>query len=128
MTAANRQRWDQDTCDSEKVFDESQLEAYRRDGFIQVSGLLPSALVEEMSEAGRFISAHSRRLFPNYFSVVERGLIFDGGISGLLRSEIDLPYHGETVFREAALLSKLPQAAAELMQLDRSTQSVRVLR
>jgi hypothetical protein len=114
-------------CSDRMIFDKEQLESYERDGFIVVSGLLAEELTEKMSRAGHSIASRKQGVVP-FFSVVERGLIFDGALAGVSSSELGLDFNAVDVFREAALWSKIPQAVAELMKLNPETQDVRILR
>jgi hypothetical protein len=115
-------------CQTVSIIDEYQLDSYQRDGFIVMSGLLSDELVDRLSEAGLALALHGQK-FPEFFSVMERGVIFDGAISGT-SSEKDaaLDFSIANTFREAALYSKIPHVAAELMQLDPDQQNLRVLR
>jgi len=97
-----------------------QIEAYTRDGFIVMRDLLPTELVDRLSRAGDRVAERGQK-FPSFFSVVERGVLFDCGI-GEPRSDDTM------AFREAALFSAIPQVCAELMRLDPLRQNVRVLR
>lgn len=89
-------------------------------------------MFDEMSIVGRAISDHATK-YPQYFSVVENGLIFDsehpikatpqtsqGTYDRLNVSARGLDY--TSVFRYVALYSNLPQIVAELMELDPETQ------
>jgi hypothetical protein len=105
-----------------RILDEDQLSSYRDDGFIVLRGVLNDDLVHRMGAAGHAIVNRASK-FPQFFSVVETGLIFNGGG---MREEKDP--ETASVFREVALNSDLPQIAAELMDLDRDTQNLRVLR
>jgi hypothetical protein len=109
------------------MFNKEQLESYERDGFVVVSRLLGDDLAEKMSRAGHAIASGKQGFVP-FFSVVERGLIFDGALAGGNSSELGLDFNAVDMFREAALLSKIPQAVAELMQLNPKMQNVRILR
>jgi hypothetical protein len=99
------------------ILDMEQKKLYESDGFIVMKDVLREDLVSRLSKAGAAVAKIGQK-FPAYFSVVERGVIFD---SGLERSATE-------TFREAALYSSIPRIAAELMQLDDRTQSLRVLR
>jgi len=116
------------TCGSEPIVQESLLQAYQRDGFIVMRNLLPDDLLDALCQAGEYVAMEGQK-FPNYFSVVERGLLFDGGLS-LDPEEKDLAKvaSAKAAFRETVLYSKLPQVAAELMGLNSSYQNLRVLR
>lgn len=109
------------SCDiSVPILNTEQKNAYQRDGFILMKNVLNSDLVERLSHAGIGVAEIGQK-FPAYFSVVERGVMFD---SGLRDSNSD----ATKAFREASLFSIIPQIAAELMQLDGKSQNLRVLR
>jgi hypothetical protein len=55
-----------------------QLTSYREDGFIVMRDVLDEILLEEMARSGHAIADRAAR-YPQFFSVVENGLIFDGG-------------------------------------------------
>ena len=103
-----------------RILGTEQIEAYARDGFIVLRDILPEDLVARLSASGALVAEVGQR-FPSFFSVVERGVIFNSGIGGP-RSDATM------AFREVALYSLIPQIAAELMQLDPSRQNLRVLR
>jgi hypothetical protein len=99
-----------------------QLESFQRDGFLVVSDFLDKDTVEQLSEVAKEVSNSGNPDAP-FFAVQEKGALFNGGISNS-----DTCSNSTKLFRDVALYSRLPQAAAELMQLDPSTQNVRVLR
>ena len=104
------------------------FQEYQRDGFIKLSGLLDEEVVDQMKAAGHLIAEHSQK-FPEYFSVVERGIIFDGGgLSEITGDDDPVSLRSTETFRKVALTSKIPQIAAHLMQLDPESQNMRVLR
>lgn len=126
------------------IVDKEQLGRYRQDGFVLMRGVLDEALVEKMARAGRAIADRAAR-YPQYFSVVENGPIFDGGAATPTSSsppsatngdELRYQHHPDpldgmdaaAVFRQAAIYSTIPQIAAELMELDPERQNLRVLR
>jgi hypothetical protein len=132
------------------IVDEDQVASYRRDGFVLIRGALDGALVERIARAGRAVADRATR-YPQYFSVMENGLIFRGADLSPPASSSDPssssvaaapsrndPPEGQhpsdpsmdsaAVFREAAIYSKIPQIAAELMELDADSQNLRVLR
>lgn len=95
---------------------DNQVDAYIRDGFVVISGLLDNAEVNSLSDAGEdVVSKHIEKTEGKFskgnFQVHEFGLALK-----------------DKRFRDVALRSSLPQAAAELMQLDSRTQNLRVLR
>ena len=95
---------------------QEQVESYLRDGFVVVSGLLDDVEMSSLVEAGEgLISKHVAKaggtLSKGNFQVHEFGLLFN-----------------DERFRDVALQSRLPVAAAELLQLDRETQNLRVLK
>jgi hypothetical protein len=100
------------------VLSADQVEAFSRDGYLVMSGMLDDDLLDRLCHAGDEVVA--ARAQPTYFafSVIEKGCIFDPPVSESNRD----------VFRKVALQSKLPQVAAELMQLDPETQNCRLLR
>ena len=103
-----------------RILGTEQIEAYAKQGFLVLRDFLPEDLVGRLSTAGAGVAKVGQR-FPSFFSVVERGVLFDSGIGGP-RSDATM------AFREVALYSSIPQIAAELMQLDPSRQNLRVLR
>lgn len=112
--------------ETQKLFTSDQLEAYIRDGYIVVSGLLDSNEMHGLVDAGNhLVSKHIEKSggkgpSKGNFQVHDHGLILDDkGASGECE---------ENRFRQVALHSKLPTAAAELMQLDEKTQNLRLLR
>lgn len=106
------------SCDSTTwILDAEQMSDYQQDGFIVMRGILGEDLVNRLSEAGAAVAKIGQK-FPAYFSVVERGMIFDSG----------LERDATMAFRETALYSSIPKIAAQLMELDARTQSLRVLR
>ena len=100
-----------------KLFTSDQIEAFERDGFIVVSGLLDE-YIDEFSRAGDSYVAGAKKM-KSYFSSIEMGMIFQAGAVG--NSTIT------KAFRQIAFDSVLPKAVAELMRLPKS-QRVRVLR
>ena len=107
-----------------RILNDGQVAAYREDGFIVMKGVLSKQLTDGMAEAGQLIADRAIK-FPMFFSVIENGLIFNGGgtFDGN-QSSIDTT----AVFRDVALYSNIPRIAAELMELDPETQNLRVLR
>ncbi len=109
------------SCDPRSsILNMQQKNAYQRDGFILMKNVLSEDLVERLSKAGIGVAEIGQK-FPAYFSVVERGVMFDSGLQSL-NSE------ATKAFRETSLYSTIPQIAAELMQLDGRSQNLRVLR
>lgn len=108
-----------------RILNASQVAAYREDGFIVLKGVLEGDLADRMAKTGYAIVDQAMK-FPQFFSVIESGLIFNGG--GVRRSSDDDSDDAARVFRDVALFSKIPQIAAELMELDHETQNLRVLR
>lgn len=95
---------------------DDQIDSYVRDGFVVVSGLLDADEIERLLGAGEsIVSKHAEKLGgqlpPKNFQVHEFALALN-----------------DDRFRDIALHSKLPRAAAELMQLDSESQNLRVLR
>ncbi|KAL7468454.1 hypothetical protein ACHAXS_008679 [Conticribra weissflogii] len=115
-----------DTAAPKRLITDDQLKDYVRDGYIVLSGLLEADEMNALIDAGtNIVSAHieklgGKELPKGNFQVHEYGLVLD-----------DKEASGEgskNVFRRVALHSKLPQIAAELMQLDKSTENLRLLR
>lgn len=100
------------------ILSTDQVEAFARDGYLVLSGMLDDDLLDRLCRAGDEIVRE--RAQPTYFafSVIERGCIFDPPVSECNRD----------VFRNVALQSKLARVAAELMQLDPEKQNCRLLR
>ena len=129
-TRIRRKRWT-------SLLTEEQLDQFERDGYIVLSGLLDDEDVNRIVRAGHEAvasQANGQELSRgNTFSVVEKGMIFSPPPSlnttltpetgGLMSCDDTL-----AIFRKVALRSKLPQVAAELMQLDPKRQSLRILR
>ena len=113
-----------DTNSYERILKDEQIAAYREDGFIGMKGVLDKHLTDRMAEVGRVVADRAVK-FPMFFSVIENGLIFNGG--GTLE-ESQESIERTAIFRDAALYSKIPRIAAELMELDPQTQNLRVLR
>ncbi|KAG7368639.1 phytanoyl-CoA dioxygenase [Nitzschia inconspicua] len=117
-------------CDHEeqpqkpRILNESQLTAYRKDGFVLLKNVLHGDLADRMARVGYAIVDRASH-FPQYFSVIENGLIFNGGN---VNDSDDSGHDITQVFREVALYSDIPQIAAELMELDDETQNLRVIR
>jgi hypothetical protein len=106
------------TDPSTKLFSADQHRAFERDGFLVVSNLLGPGMLRDVIMAGNdFLSRTNKS--DSYFTSIEMGMIFQAGIR--VNQTIT------RAFRNVALESVLPRAAAELMQLE-STDSVRVLR
>jgi hypothetical protein len=123
-----------------RMFSEEQHQSFQRDGFLIVSDLLDKQVLEDIVEAGEdFVD--QARVVDSYFSVIEMGMIFQAGGGRTAGSTKHEPGHENDhhptamrlnrnitkAFREVALRSILPRAAAELMQLNQ-TEQVRVLR
>jgi hypothetical protein len=113
-----------------RILEDDQIAAYRKDGFIVLKGVLQADLADQLAQIGYALVDRASR-FPQFFSVIENGLIFNGG--GMLDDHNDHHRHhynneDARIFREVALYSDIPQIAAELMELDRKTQNLRVLR
>ncbi|KAL9181436.1 hypothetical protein ACHAXT_010241 [Thalassiosira profunda] len=107
---------EEDSSDASSLLAQEQVESYLRDGFVVVSGLLEDVEMSSLVEAGEgLISKHVAKaggtLSKGNFQVHEFGLLFN-----------------DERFRDVALQSRLPVAAAELLQLDRETQNLRVLK
>jgi hypothetical protein len=114
-----------DTITQDKIFDQEQHEAFQRDGFVVVSGMLDPILVQNLEHAANLTVEITPKI-PFYFSVSKQGAIFGSKKNCTADgSEGDVAVNA---FRQAALFSDLPRAAAELMQLDPETQNVRILR
>ena len=90
------------------VLTDQQLEEFQRDGCVVVRGLLDEKEVDRAVREGVALTQVRKAFF---FSTILKGAMYnnDG-------------------FRSLALHSRLPQAAAELMQLNPETQNVRILR
>jgi hypothetical protein len=120
-------------CDDSSIFTHEQHEAFQRDGFLVVSKLLDGALLDQLSRIARVFASENKNA-QGYFTSQKKGVIFNGGIGGVANAtstttiKTKLGSVSTKLFRDVALYSALPKAAAELMQLDPSTQNVRVLR
>ena len=120
----------------DRIIDDDQLLSYQEDGFVVMKGVLDTELVNQMSKAARLIVDKAAR-FPQFFAVMENGLLFNGGGGHEIYNDNDTTVASgagvksinvTSIFRKVALYSKIPQIAAELMQLDSETQNLRVLR
>ncbi|KAL7527618.1 hypothetical protein ACHAXR_002044 [Thalassiosira sp. AJA248-18] len=102
--------------DPQPLLTDDQVDSYTRDGFVVVSGLLDNGEMDSLVEAGEgLVSKHIEKsdgqLKNGNFQVHEFGLVLN-----------------DKRFRDVALHSRLPRAAAELLQLDSESQNLRVLR
>jgi hypothetical protein len=114
-----------DTIPQDNIFDQEQHEAFQRDGFVVVSGMLDPILVQNLEHAANLTVEITPKI-PFFFSVTKQGAMFGSQKNCTAdESEGDVAVNA---FRQAALFSDLPRAAAELMQLDPETQNVRILR
>jgi hypothetical protein len=112
-----------DTQDS--IFDQEQHKAFQRDGFVVVSGLMDPSLVQNLEHAADWTIENTQKI-PFYFSVTKQGAMF-GSQKNCSADGRERDVAADA-FRQAALFSDLPRAAAELMQLDPETQDLRILR
>ena len=94
----------------------AQREAFRRDGFVIVSGLLDGPEMDDLVKAGEMIvqgtdpSQHSP-----FFDSLQKGVALNGPTGLSLQDDaLSTVVQG---FRNVAMYSKLPQFAAELMGL-----------
>jgi len=114
--------------ENDRIFLDEHLEAFQREGYLVVKKLLDDTLLENLQRAAK-LTVDAAPKIPFYFSVTQTGAFFGSQncTAGLdrLPCEHDLQ---TAAFRQAALYSQLPKAAAELMQLDPVTQNLRVLR
>lgn len=95
-----------------------------------VSGLLTDEQNEQLAEAGKTVVEKDTKKGSFYFQVTERGIMIAGPSNPDLVSE---PLKSQVIqaFRTAALRSKIPHVAAELMGLDpknEEEETVQVLR
>ena len=91
-----------------------QLDAYARDGYVVVSGLLDASELAGLVDAGEDLIDDS----------LEKGNLKTGNF----QVHEFAPMHMDERFRDVAIRSELPTAAAELLGLDGRTQNLRVLR
>ena len=126
-----------------RIFDDSQVAFFQREGYLKVSGLLGECLTAGLAEAARQ-TIETSPTFPFYYSVSQSGVLFGTPSSRAMANKHDRnnctsPSFSPSAcststsnpsqsFRQAALYSKLPQAVAELMKLDPSQHNLRVLR
>ena len=101
---------------NKSLLSNDQVDAYARDGFIVLPGLLDDNEIESLVQAGDdVVSKHLEKAGGQFnkgnFQVNEFGLVLS-----------------DKRFRDVALRSRVPSAAAELMQLDSHSQNLRVLR
>ena len=86
-----------------------QIAAFERDGYLVLSNLFDDETLQQVVSTGE---ALTRTAVPGtYFSTIEKGAMYT-----------------KEAFRSLAIRSELPQIAAELMQLNPTTQNVRILR
>jgi len=102
----------------EPLLTDDQVNTYARDGFIVLSGLLDDSELASLVDAGeslvtKHVEKMGGKLKSGNFQVHEFGLVFD---------------ENDKRFRDVALRSRLPRAAAELMNLDGHSQNLRLLR
>eukprot|EP00529_Nitzschia_sp_RCC80_P019167 CAMPEP_0113520992 /NCGR_PEP_ID=MMETSP0014_2-20120614/44398_1 /TAXON_ID=2857 /ORGANISM="Nitzschia sp." /LENGTH=517 /DNA_ID=CAMNT_0000418913 /DNA_START=69 /DNA_END=1622 /DNA_ORIENTATION=+ /assembly_acc=CAM_ASM_000159 len=127
---------------SSPLFSAEQHQAFQRDGFLVISGLLDgtykynnngnhqkvgrhnyvnnneegSLLARLVQSGDEFVS--SREKMDAYFSSIEMGMIFNGGPTTNVTD----------TFRKVAIESIIPTAAAELLQLDPEDDRLYILR
>jgi hypothetical protein len=114
-----------DTSTQTSIFDQEQHEAFQRDGFVVVSGMMDPILVQNLEHAAELTVENTPKI-PFYFSVTKQGAMF-GSEKNCTADGFERDVAVDA-FRQAALFSDLPRAAAELMQLDPETQDLRILR
>lgn len=105
-----------------------QQEAFQRDGFIVVSGLLDANVLAKLVKSGDIIMDHNTGCQINpYFEATHKGVALNG--PAVTMSEKYEQFVTES-FRNVALYSKMPQVAAELMGFDQKSKdrNVRILR
>jgi hypothetical protein len=100
------------------LFRAEQHEAFDRDGFLVVSGLLDGHMEDFVAAGDAFVTGAKK--MKSYFSNLEMGMIFQAGKSANQATITK-------AFRHIAFDTILPQAVAELMHLP-PTERVRVLR
>jgi hypothetical protein len=113
------------TSTQASIFDQEQHEAFQRDGFVVVSGIMDPILVQNLEHAAELTVENTPKI-PFYFSVTKQGAMF--GSTKNCTANGREPDVAVDAFRQAALFSDIPRAAAELMQLDPETQDLRILR
>ena len=101
---------------NKSLLSNDQVDAYARDGFIVLPGLLDDSELDSLVQAGDdVVSKHLEKAGGQFnkgnFQVNEFGLVLS-----------------DKRFRDVALRSRVPRVAAELMQLDSQSQNLRVLR
>jgi hypothetical protein len=117
-----------DTSAQASIFDQEQHEAFQRDGFMVVSGMMDPILVQNLEHAAELTVENTPKV-PFYFSVTKQGVLFGSKKNCTADADgIERDVAAVDAFRQAALFSDLPRAAAELMQLDPETQDLRILR
>ncbi|KAG7361926.1 phytanoyl-CoA dioxygenase family protein [Nitzschia inconspicua] len=134
-----------------RLFSEKQHQHFKQDGFLVVSDLLNKEMLSDVVDAGQNFVAQSKTI-ESYFSLIEMGMIFQAGETeahgsnenknNQSNNQGDTHHHKHAppslsianesngitdAFRKVALTSVLPQAAAELMQLNH-TENLRILR
>jgi hypothetical protein len=116
-----------DTSTQDSIFDQEQHKAFQRNGFVVVSGLLDPALVQNLEHAAYLTVENTPKSKTSfYFSLTKQGAMF-GSQKNCTADERERDVAADA-FRQAALSSDLPRAAAELMQLDPEKQNLRIIR
>lgn len=87
-----------------------QVTSFEEDGFLVLKNLFDENTLQEVVSAGEAVMAENAP--GTYFSTIAKGV---------MHSKYE-------AFRSVAIHSKLPRIAAELMQLDQTTQNARILR
>jgi hypothetical protein len=115
----------------ERLFTDEQHKSFQNDGYLHVSGFFHAKDVEELVAAGDATVRNANSAGAQIFSTNEAGIIFGPRSKRGGSSSRDLEWDAPEIvraFRKIALRSNLGKASAELMQLDPSTQNVRILR
>jgi hypothetical protein len=105
---------------------QAQRESFQENGYVVISGLLSEEEAKELVVAGESVVKKDNRKSTLYFQIAERGIMICGP------SNPDLDDKSRTgiiaAFRNVAVRSRIPHAAAELMGLDPNEETVKILR
>jgi hypothetical protein len=92
-----------------------------------ISGLLDPLTLQNLELAAQSTIENTPKV-PFYFDVTKTGGMFGSTSANRATSAVCDRDTAADAFRQTALFSDLPRAAAELMQLDAASQNVRILR
>lgn len=111
-----------------KLTTNEQREAFHRDGFIIVSGLLDANDLGNLVRSGNLIMDYNDGPQHNpFFEATQKGVVFNGATVSMPAQDKQFVIES---FRNISLHSKMPQIAAELLGLDTDSthNNIRLLR